>query len=91
MVPSYLNPELLKGIAQLTNAKAYMATNPDGLKNILNEIDQLEKTKTHILPLEKNIDVFWPFALIATLLLAGLIFLRETRFRKIKSTYVSSL
>ena len=46
------------------------------------EIDKLEKTKVKMMPMEQKDEVFFIPALCATLLLAVIYLLQETRFRK---------
>ena len=81
-VPSYLNPELLKKISELTGGRSYMARDPGALSNILHEIDSLEKTKIKVSKLEKREELFFLPALLATLALLVVHLLQETRYRK---------
>jgi len=83
-VPSYLNPELLKDIAQITNGRAYMARDPGMLARMLQEIDRLEKTKVKVTRWEQREEKFVIPALVATILLLLVYLLSETRFRKAK-------
>ncbi len=81
-VPSYLNPELLQEIARLTGGKAYMARDPGMLTRFVQEVDSLEKTKVKITKTEEREERYLIPAMIASLLIFIVIFLRETRFRK---------
>lgn len=81
-VPSYLNPELLRRIARITDGKAYMARDTGMLNQILQDISTLEKTKIVFSPLsEKEELYFWPAAL-ATLLFTLLFLFQETRYQR---------
>lgn len=90
-VPSYLNPELLKQLAQLTGGRAYMARDSGALNAILQEIDKLERTKVKLQPMQKREELFFIPALIATLLLAAVYLLEETRFRKAYRKHVAAV
>jgi Ca-activated chloride channel family protein len=90
-IPSYINPALLKEIAQITGGKSYMARDSGMLNRILQEIDQLEKTKIKMLPKEKQEEKFTVPAIVASLLLLALFLLLETRFRKGAKRYVAAV
>ncbi len=81
-IPSYINPALLKEIAQITGGKAYMARDSGMLNRILQEIDTLEKTKIKMLPRQKQEEKYWYPALVVCLLLWVVFLLMETRYRK---------
>jgi Ca-activated chloride channel homolog len=84
-VPSYLNPELLRRIARITNGKAYMARDTGMLNQILQDISSLEKTKIVFSPLSEKEELFlWP-AMLATLLFALLFLFQETRYQRRRS------
>jgi len=80
-IPSYLNPDLLRQISAITGGRAYMARDTGTLNRILQDIDGLEKTKIKLLPMSKREETFFFPAFCATLLLALLLFLQETRFQ----------
>lgn len=80
-VPSYLNPDLLREISRLTGGRAYMARDTEALNNVLLEIDKLEKTKTQVVSTEQKEDYYFYPALFATLLIALVYVLLETRYR----------
>lgn len=71
---SYQNVEVkidettLKEIADLTGGKYFRATNNRSLQNIYEEIDQLEKSKIEVTEYRKKKEEFFPFALIAAVL-----------------------
>ncbi len=88
-VPSYLNPELLQDISRRTGGKAYMATSPTSLEQILQEIDDLEKTKVKISPRRRTDEWYAGFAALAfTLLFAGLL-LQEGRYWKARPRHAA--
>lgn len=71
---SYQNVEVkideptMREIAKMTGGKYYRATNNRSLKAIYEEIDQLEKSKIEVTEYRKKKEEFFPFALIALLL-----------------------
>jgi Ca-activated chloride channel family protein len=56
-------------ISELTGGKFFRATDQEALKNIYEEIDQLEKTELASLKYYKKTELFLPFALIGLLLI----------------------
>ena len=82
-VPSYINPELLAQISQLTGGKAYMARDNGMLSRILKEIDRLEKTKIWLRPQQKKHEKYLPWAMIALLIFFFSYTIQETRLRKV--------
>ncbi len=59
----------MKEIAQKTGGKYYRATNNRSLEAIYAEIDQLEKSKIEVTEYRKKKEEFFPFAMIAAILL----------------------
>lgn len=91
-VPSYLNPQLLEEISQITGGKSYMARDSGMLSRILQEIDKLEKTKVLLTAQTEIEELFFYPALLALLLLTVSYLLMETRFqRKLKGTDFNGL
>lgn len=84
-VPSYINPELLKNIARVTGANAYMARDSGALEYVLREIDRLEKTKVRQRFSERQEELFLPFGLTALALLLLAVTLQETRLRRVRA------
>jgi Ca-activated chloride channel homolog len=81
-VPSYINPELLREISQITGGRHYMARNTGMLVQILAEIDKLEKSKILMKPRLKKIEEYlWPAAL-GLLALFIVWALMETKLRR---------
>ncbi len=83
-VPSYINPELLRRIAELTGGLAYMARDTMALSQILTAIDRFERTKVRLRPMQKKEELFVYPTAAALLLLVLVYLLLETRFRRVR-------
>ncbi len=79
---SEFDEESLKNIAGITGGKYFRATDNNKLRNIYQEIDQMEKTKISVKEYNKKNEEYYLFALAAFLLLLTEILLRNTVFRK---------
>lgn len=79
---SEFDEESLKNIADMTGGKYFRATDNNKLRNIYQEIDQMEKTKISVKEYNKKNEEYYLFALAAFLLLLTEILLRNTVFRK---------
>lgn len=77
-----IDENLLKAIALETGGKYFRAKDNAGLENIYKEIDTLEKSKVEIASLSRFTEMFFPFVIIATLLLLIEFLLRFTLLRK---------
>ncbi len=78
-----IDEDVLKKIAVLTEGKYFRATNKEKLKNIYEEIDQMEKTQLDVKQFSKRKDEYFPW-LLGGLILIGLeIIFRYTVFRTI--------
>ncbi len=64
-----IDEPLLRDIAKKTGGKYFRATDNKKLKDIYSQIDQLEKTKILVSAFERKTENFFPFALIAIVLL----------------------
>lgn len=64
-----IDEALLKDIAKKTGGQYFRATDNKKLKDIYQQIDKLEKTKIEVSAFEHKTEKFFPFALIAGLLL----------------------
>ena len=73
----------LQNIANLTGGKYFSATDNSKLRQIYQEIDQLEKTKISVREFNKKDEQFYVFAILAFIFLTLEIFLRNTVFRRI--------
>ena len=73
----------LRQIAEGTGGLFYKARSTQKLREIYNDIDQLEKTKLKVTNYERRYEAFMPFAAAAMLCLLLEILLRITWFRRI--------
>lgn len=78
-----IDEELLAEIAEKTGGKYYRATDKEKLKEIYNEIDQLEKTKIEVATLQRVSEEFYPLLFYAGLLLLLELLLRYLILRSI--------
>lgn len=82
MVPVEIDEEMLQSVAEKTGGKYFRATDKEALRNIYNEIGELEKTKiqerTYTDYDERYATFLWP----AFLLLLLEVLLRTTRLRR---------
>ena len=77
-----IDEPLLRDIAAMTGGKYFRATNTDKLKEIYDEIDQLEKSKIDVTEYRKKSEEYLPFALWALILIALDFVLGIALFRK---------
>lgn len=80
-IPVELDEALMKTIAKETGGQYFRATNTQSLKNIYEEINQLEKTKIDEQKYVNTEEKFRLFALLAFILLAFDFILSKTLFR----------
>lgn len=80
-VPSYLNPDLMRRLAQNTGGRAWMARDSGALQQVLQEIDRLEKTRVRLQPMQKKEELFTYPAVAAFVVLFFVVLFLETRFR----------
>jgi len=80
---SEFDEKSLKDIAAMTGGKYFRATDNAKLRNIYQEIDQMEKTKINVREFNKKNEEFYLFSLAALILLIIEVLLRNTVFRKI--------
>ncbi|HRI26667.1 MAG TPA: VWA domain-containing protein [Chitinophagales bacterium] len=76
-----IDETLLKKIADMTGGRYYRATENQSLRQIYEQINQLEKTKIEVARISRYTDKFHLFALLAALCLAMEILLRNTLFK----------
>lgn len=81
MAPVNIDEELLSQISAMTGGKYYRATNVEKLKEIYQEIDQLEKTKIEVRYIKRYSEEFRFFLIIGLVLLGLEWFLRLTFLR----------
>jgi len=72
---------MLQKVAEVTDGRYFRATSNNKLREIYNEIDKLEKSKIDVTEFKKKNEEFFPFALIAFILITLEILLRFTVFR----------
>jgi Ca-activated chloride channel family protein len=82
-VPSEVDEETLKEIADITGGKFYRARSGEELEQIYAEIDELEKTKIEVHEYIQYEELFFGFILTGLLLLLAEVFLGQTALRKI--------
>ena len=82
-IPVDIDEPMLKQIANMTGGAYFRATDNNKLKEIYQEIDKMEKTKTDVKEFSKKNEKFTLFAALALLLLLIEIVLRTTVLRKI--------
>jgi Ca-activated chloride channel family protein len=76
-----IDEELLQQVANMTDGRYFRATSNNKLREIYNEIDELEKSKSDVTEFRKKKEEFFPFAIWALVLLMAEVFLRNTVFR----------
>jgi len=76
-----IDEELLQQVAELTDGRYFRATSNKKLREIYNEIDKLEKSKIDVTEFQKKKEEFFPWALLAFILITLEIVLRTTIFR----------
>lgn len=78
-----IDEKLLKEVASKTNGKYFRATGNQSLRNIYQEIDQLEKSKIEVTSFRRRSEEFYAFAFIAFGLIIGELLLRYTVERSV--------
>lgn len=78
-----IDEEVLRQIAESTGGEYFRATDNDKLKQIYEQIDQLEKSKIEVKEFSQKKEEFLVFVLIAALLLLTDMVLRNTLLRQI--------
>lgn len=72
---------LLQQVAEMTEGRYFRATSNRKLREIYEEIDKLEKSKIDVTEFRKKKEEFFPYALLAFVLITLEILLRNTIFR----------
>lgn len=78
----FIDEGLLRKIAEETGGRYFRAKDKEGLQNIYNQIDQLEKSKVEITSYKRHEELFLPLALAALAFLFLEIILRYTIFKR---------
>jgi Ca-activated chloride channel family protein len=76
-----IDEKLLQQVASMTDGKYFRATSNSKLREIYGEIDKLEKSKIDVTEFRKKKEEFFPFALLAFLLITLEVLLRNTVFK----------
>jgi Ca-activated chloride channel family protein len=82
-MPVEIDEEVLQEIAQSTDGAYFRATNNNKLREIYQQIDELEKTRLDVKQFSKKKEEYFPFLLAAMLILLAEVLLRYTFFRTI--------
>jgi Ca-activated chloride channel family protein len=82
-MPVEIDEEVLKQIALTTGGSYFRATDNNKLREIYQEIDELEKTRLDVKQFSKKKEEYFPFLMAAMLILLIEILLRYTIFRTI--------
>lgn len=85
MMDSEFDETTLQNIATTTGGQYFRATDNNSLKQIYEQIDQLEKTKLRVREYAKHTDTFAPFLVVALLCLLAEILLRYFVLRTISN------
>jgi Ca-activated chloride channel homolog len=82
-MPVEIDEDVLQKIAETTGGSYFRATDNNKLREIYQEIDQLEKTRLDVKHFSKKKEEYFPFLLAAMLILLVEVGLRYTIFRTI--------
>ncbi len=78
-----IDEEMLLNVANMTDGKYFRATNNKKLKDIYVEIDKLEKSKIDVTTFSQKHEEFFPWALLALVLVGVEFFLRSLVFKTV--------
>ena len=78
----FIDETLLRKIAEETGGRYFRAKDKEGLQNIYNQIDQLERSKVEVTSYKRHEELFLPLALAALAFLFLEIVLRYTVFKR---------
>ena len=78
----FIDESLLRRIAEETGGRYFRAKDKEGLQNIYNQIDQMEKSKVEITSYKRYEELFFPLAIAALAFLFLEILLRYTIFKR---------
>jgi Ca-activated chloride channel family protein len=82
-MPVEIDENMLTQVASMTSGDYFRATNNKTLRDIYNNIDQLEKTKIEVKEFRRYTELFYDFLIIALISLLVEVILRNTAYRKI--------
>ncbi|MCQ2083337.1 MAG: VWA domain-containing protein [Bacteroidaceae bacterium] len=78
-----IDEEMLRQIAQTAGGQYYRATSNSKLKEVYEQIDQMERTKLQVKEFSRNEEEYQPFALVLLLVLLLAVLLKQTILRTI--------
>ncbi|PWE00753.1 vWA domain-containing protein [Marinilabilia rubra] len=78
-----IDENMLQEIADITGGEYFRATDKSKLRQIYEEIDQMEKTKIEVKEYSKRSEEFLPFAILALAFLLAEVLLRNTVLRNL--------
>ncbi len=78
-----IDEDMLKEISKITDGQYFRATNKNGLKEIYEEIDQLEKTKIEVKEYTKRTEEYLLWAILAAIFMLLEVFLKSTVLRNL--------
>ncbi len=78
-----IDEAMMKEIAETTGGQYFRATNKSSLKNIYEEIDQMEKTKIEVKEYTKRSEEYLIFAILAALFIIMEVFIKSTVLRNL--------
>lgn len=78
-----IDEPVLQKIASLTGGQYFRATNNQKLREIYQEIDQMEKSRIEVREVSSKTEEYLPFLLLALLALGLEIVLKLTLFRRV--------
>lgn len=82
-VPVRIDEKTLSEISKLADGQYFRALNKNKLEDIYKEIDKLEKSKINVTDYRKKAEHFWPFALLAVVVLLLEFLLKNTIFKSV--------
>jgi Ca-activated chloride channel family protein len=77
-----IDEKLLTNIANETGGRYFRAKDNEGLKNIYNEIDKMERSKVEITTYHRVTEKYYPFVFAALAFILLEVILRFTVFKK---------
>jgi len=82
-VPVRIDEKTLNEISKIADGQYFRALNKSKLESIYQEIDKLEKSKINVTDYRKKSEHFWPFALLAAIVLLLEFIIKNTVFKSV--------
>lgn len=82
-VPVRIDEKTLSEISKMADGQYFRALNKNKLEDIYQEIDKLEKSKINVTDYRKKSEHFWPFALLAAVVLLLEFIIKNTVFKSV--------